>query len=132
SRDRGSRARARLLPSRSRGSVLRVEPPDRARRVPDGDAVDRVDPLQGGERAPRRRDGDRRRGRVAGRLRPVHARRAAGGGGSVRGVDPDAGTVSLGLWVTVDRDGTLEHPIKRAEAVASLQRAGGGVTDAGT
>jgi acyl dehydratase len=52
-------------------------------------------------------------------------------GGRVRAVDPDAGTVSLDLWVTVDRDGKLEHPIKRAEAVASLPR-GGGVSDAGT
>ncbi len=52
--------------------------------------------------------------------------------GRVRDVDPDAGTVSLDLWVTVDRDGTLEHPIKRAEAVASIPRGGGGVPDAGT
>ena len=53
-------------------------------------------------------------------------------GGRVREVDPDAGTVSLDLWVTVDRDGTLEHPIKRAEAVAAIPRPDGGVSDAGT
>ncbi|MFL5738459.1 MAG: MaoC/PaaZ C-terminal domain-containing protein [Actinomycetota bacterium] len=41
-------------------------------------------------------------------------------GGRVRDVDPEAGTVSLELWVTVDREGTLESPIKRAEAVASI------------
>ncbi|MFL5768058.1 MAG: MaoC family dehydratase [Actinomycetota bacterium] len=43
-------------------------------------------------------------------------------GGRVRDVDHDAGTVALELWVTVDREGTLEHPIKRAEVVASLPR----------
>jgi acyl dehydratase len=53
-------------------------------------------------------------------------------GGRVREVDPDAGTVSLDLWVTVDRDGTLEHPIKRAEVLASIARGDGGATDAGT
>ena len=53
-------------------------------------------------------------------------------GGRVREVDPDAGTVSLDLWVTVDRDGTLEHPIKRAEVLASIARGDGGATDAGS
>ena len=53
-------------------------------------------------------------------------------GGRVRDVDPDAETVMLDLWVTVDRDGRLEHPIKRAEAVASIPRGGGGVAVAGT
>jgi len=52
-------------------------------------------------------------------------------GGRVRDVDRDAGTVSLELWVTVDRDGTLEHPIKRAEAVASISD-GEWATDART
>ena len=53
-------------------------------------------------------------------------------GGRVREVDPDAGTVSLDLWVTVNRDGTLEHPIKRAEVLASIARGDGGATDAGS
>ena len=53
-------------------------------------------------------------------------------GGRVREVDPDAGTVTLDLWVTVDRDGKLEHPIKRAEVLASIAPGDGGATDAGT
>jgi acyl dehydratase len=38
-------------------------------------------------------------------------------GGRVRAVDADEGTASLELWVTVDRNGMPEYPIKRAEAV---------------
>jgi acyl dehydratase len=52
-------------------------------------------------------------------------------GGRVRDVDAEAGTVSLELWVSVEREGTLEYPIKRAEAVASIAPARKGRGDAG-
>jgi acyl dehydratase len=45
-------------------------------------------------------------------------------GGRVRSVDVDAGEATLELWVTVERDGAVEHPIKRGEAVVSLPRGG--------
>src|SRR5204863_2107857 len=86
--DRGSGARPRLLPRRPRGSVLRLEPADRGRRRSHGDTVDRVDPLEGGERAPRRGDGDRRRGRSARRLGSVHTRRPSAGSGRVTDLAP--------------------------------------------
>ena len=37
-------------------------------------------------------------------------------GGVVRSVDPSLRTASLDLWVTVERDGVTEHPIKRGSA----------------
>jgi hypothetical protein len=49
--------------------------------------------------------------------------------GRVRSVDDAAGEATLELWVTVERDGTVEHPIKRGEAVVTL--AGGGSGGAG-
>jgi acyl dehydratase len=51
--------------------------------------------------------------------------------GRLRDVDADSGTVSLELWVTVDRDGTLEYPIKRAEAIVAMP-GGVGLRDART
>ena len=41
-------------------------------------------------------------------------------GGRVRAMDADARTATLDLWVTVDRDGTTEFPVKRGEAVVRL------------
>ena len=41
-------------------------------------------------------------------------------GGRVRAIDADARTATLDLWVTVDRDGTTEFPVKRGEAVVRL------------
>ena len=37
-------------------------------------------------------------------------------GGRVRAVDPQTRTVSLDLWVSADREGITEWPIKRGEA----------------
>jgi acyl dehydratase len=41
-------------------------------------------------------------------------------GGRVRAVDPQARTAILDLWVTVDRDGATEHPVKKGEAEIRL------------
>jgi acyl dehydratase len=41
-------------------------------------------------------------------------------GGRVRSIDHDAGTATLDLWVTSERDGELEWPIKRGEATVRL------------
>ncbi len=38
-------------------------------------------------------------------------------GGRVRSVDEAAGTATLETWVTVERDGQTEYPIRRGEAV---------------
>ena len=40
--------------------------------------------------------------------------------GHVRSFDESTGEVSLELWVSIDRDGVVELPIKRAEAIAFL------------
>jgi acyl dehydratase len=37
-------------------------------------------------------------------------------GGRVRELDPENRRALLEVWVTVDRDGAVEHPIKRSEA----------------
>ncbi len=37
-------------------------------------------------------------------------------GGRVRELDPERRTATLDVWVTVERDGTTEYPIKRSEA----------------
>jgi acyl dehydratase len=42
-------------------------------------------------------------------------------GGRVRALDPEARTATVELWVTVDRDGTVEVPIKRGEAQIRLE-----------
>ena len=41
-------------------------------------------------------------------------------GGSVRSVDPRARRATLDVWVRVDRDGTIEWPIRRSEAEVRL------------
>jgi acyl dehydratase len=41
-------------------------------------------------------------------------------GGRVRSLDPVAHTATLELWVTSERDGSLEWPIKRGEATVRL------------
>jgi acyl dehydratase len=41
-------------------------------------------------------------------------------GGSVRSVDPDAGTVTLQMWVAITREDEPEWAIKRGEVVLTL------------
>ena len=41
-------------------------------------------------------------------------------GGRVRAVDTEAGTAILELWVTVERDGSTEHAVKKGEAEIRL------------
>jgi acyl dehydratase len=41
-------------------------------------------------------------------------------GGRVRSIDPDARTASLDLWVSSERDGATEWPIKRGSATVRL------------
>ena len=41
-------------------------------------------------------------------------------GGRVRALDPGRRTALVELWVTVDRDGATEHPVKRGEAQVRL------------
>lgn len=41
-------------------------------------------------------------------------------GGRVRAVDDVSGTLTLETWVTVDRDGRTEYPIRRGEALIRL------------
>lgn len=42
-------------------------------------------------------------------------------GGRVRSLDPDERTATLEVWVRVDRDGAVEEPIRRSEAVVRLR-----------
>lgn len=41
-------------------------------------------------------------------------------GGTVRSLDPSTRTALLDVWVTVERDGTTEWPIRRSEAEVRL------------
>lgn len=41
-------------------------------------------------------------------------------GGSVRTLDPSTRSVLLDVWVSVDRDGAIEWPIRRSEAEVRL------------
>jgi len=41
-------------------------------------------------------------------------------GGTVKGLDPERRTATLDVWVTVERDGALEWPIRRSEAEVRL------------
>jgi acyl dehydratase len=41
-------------------------------------------------------------------------------GGRVRALDPETGTATLELWVSSERDGETEWPIKRGEATVRL------------
>jgi acyl dehydratase len=42
-------------------------------------------------------------------------------GGRVRALDREARTALLDLWVTVQRDGVTEHPVKKGEAEVRLE-----------
>lgn len=44
-------------------------------------------------------------------------------GGRVRAKDPETGRVTLEVWVTVERDGDTEFPIRRGEAEVELPAA---------
>jgi acyl dehydratase len=41
-------------------------------------------------------------------------------GGRVAGVDAEAGTATLETWVTVERDGLMEHAVRKGRAVVRL------------
>lgn len=41
-------------------------------------------------------------------------------GGTVRALDPQTRTATLALWVTLERDGSTEYPIRRGEAEVRL------------
>jgi acyl dehydratase len=41
-------------------------------------------------------------------------------GGRVRALDADARTAALELWVTVDREGATEYPVRKGEAEVRL------------
>ena len=41
-------------------------------------------------------------------------------GGRVRELDPATKRASLEVWVTVDREGTTEYPIRRSDAEVQL------------
>jgi acyl dehydratase len=58
---------------------------------------------------------------TAGFRAPVFMGEELVAGGRVRAVDPAAGTVTLETWVTVERDGTTEYPIRRGEALIRLR-----------
>lgn len=47
---------------------------------------------------------------------PVFMDETIHAGGRVKRVDPEMRTATIDLWVTVDRHGSLEHPIRRGEA----------------
>jgi acyl dehydratase len=51
---------------------------------------------------------------------PVFMGETIEAGGRVRDLDADRRTATLDLWVTVERDGRTEHPIKRGEAQVRL------------
>jgi acyl dehydratase len=48
---------------------------------------------------------------------PVFVGEAIVAGGSVTSIDEAARTATLDVWVSVERDGTTEWPIRKAEAV---------------
>jgi acyl dehydratase len=58
---------------------------------------------------------------TAGFRAPVFMGEELVAGGRVRAVDPVAGTVTLETWVTVERDGNTEYPIRRGEALIRLR-----------
>ncbi len=47
---------------------------------------------------------------------PVFMQETIVAGGRVRALEPGTGTALLDVWVTVEREGATEHPIKRGEA----------------
>jgi acyl dehydratase len=42
--------------------------------------------------------------------------------GRVRAIDVEGATATLELWVTLERDGTTEYPVRKGEAVVRLAR----------
>ncbi len=52
---------------------------------------------------------------------PVFAGETIVAGGRVKSLDSSRRTVTLDVWVSVERDGTTEFPIKRGEAVVRLK-----------
>lgn len=57
---------------------------------------------------------------AAGFRAPVFMGEEIVAGGRVRALDPHARTATLELWVTVERDGQTEWPVKRGEALVRL------------
>lgn len=53
---------------------------------------------------------------------PVFPEETIVAGGRVRSLDEASRTATLDVWVTVERDGATEHPIRRGEAVVRLPR----------
>jgi acyl dehydratase len=53
---------------------------------------------------------------------PVSAGETIVAAGRVRSVDPSAGILVAELWVTVERDGTTEHAIRKGEAEIRLRQ----------
>lgn len=51
---------------------------------------------------------------------PVYMGETIVAGGRVKALDPSTRTALLDVWVTVERDGTTEWPIKRSEAEIRL------------
>jgi acyl dehydratase len=59
--------------------------------------------------------------RIAAQFRaPVFMGEAIVAGGRVRAIESATGRVTLDTWVRVERDGTIEWPIKKGEAVVRL------------
>jgi len=51
---------------------------------------------------------------------PVYMGETIVAGGRVADVDVAAGTVSVDVWVTLDRDGETEYPVRKGRAVVRL------------
>lgn len=58
---------------------------------------------------------------TAGFRAPVFMGEELVAGGRVRSVDAEAGVVTVETWVTVERDGVTEYPIRRGEAQIRLR-----------
>jgi len=51
---------------------------------------------------------------------PVYLGETIVAGGAVRSLDPDTRRAVLDVWVTLERDGVTEYPIRRGEAEVQL------------
>jgi acyl dehydratase len=51
---------------------------------------------------------------------PVFVGETIVAGGTVKALDPERRTATLDVWVTVERDGAVEWPIRRSEAEVRL------------
>lgn len=51
---------------------------------------------------------------------PVYMGETIVAGGTVRSLDPDARRATIDVWVRLERDGQIEHPIRRGEAEVRL------------